>query len=85
MNDCNEEENKDGLNYMDSVLLVTGVTFSLVRHTALTTGVAKANHPICMRTNMGTRNLKEYRILPIFSKPFWYDKNSMAKYLFLQN
>ena len=63
---------------MDLVLLDTGATFSLVRNRALITGVTKAKDAICMRTNVGTRNLEEHGRFTGFDRPVWYDKNSMA-------
>jgi len=57
--DLDKQEDTDGLNYMDLVLLNTGATFTSVRNRALIAGVTKAKDPICMRTNVGTRNLEE--------------------------
>ena len=76
--ELDKQEDTDGLNYMDLVLLDTGATFSLVRNRALIAGVTKAKDPICMRTNVGTRNLEEDGRFTGFHRPIWYDKNSMA-------
>ena len=51
---------------------------SLVRNRALIAGVTKAKDPICMRKNMGTRNLEEHGRFTGFDRPVWNNKNSMA-------
>ena len=63
---------------MDLVLLDTGEAFSSVRNRALITGVTKTKDSICMRTNVGTRNLGEHGKFTGFDRPVWYDKDSMA-------
>ena len=76
--ELDKQEDTDGLNYMDLVLLDTGATFSLVKNRALITGVTKAKDGICMRTNVGTRNLEEHGRFMGFDRPLWYNKNSIA-------
>ena len=60
------------------MLLDTGATFSSMVNKDMLTKIRKADLPIEMRTNVGTRRIERVAELPGFNGKIWYDEESMA-------
>ena len=71
-----QEEDKFDIN--NDAILDTGATFSSFKNGKLLIEKRKADVPIKMRTNVGTRNVDKVGKLLGMNHDIWYDKKSMA-------
>ena len=62
----------------DVILLDTGATFTSVKNQDIIANLQKAQTPIEMKTNVGTRRIETVGELPGFDNKVWYDKKSVA-------